>query len=215
MIQPNDVSLYSHISKSFLEKGKIFYNETIVFRLKNYGGRFPSREKQKEYYDYFETIIISIIFSYTSIETFVNICIPNNYKFTETKNGEEIINDKIDIEKRFSLRRKLLEIIREVLNTPDPSKEKWWSKLIELEDIRDEIIHTKQSKSEERYSKLLSPKIYHIIQVNQEIIRYYGEFISKNKKELLEEFPYDFGYDESIPGILTEKEWKNLQNLLS
>ena len=214
MVQPNDVSIYSNISSTFLKKGKKFFDETIIPRLSYYSGSYPTPEKQKEYFNYFETIIISLIFSYTSIESFVNICIPFNYRYNKRKEGEVITYDKTDIERNFNLREKLKTILRDILMTPDPSKEKWWSNFVKLENIRNEIIHTKQSKSEETYSKLLSQSIFEIIPVNIEIIKYYGKYISKNKEELLVDFPYGFGFDEFIPSLLTEKSYNEFMKIL-
>jgi hypothetical protein len=99
----------------------------------------------------------------------------------------------------------LKKIVSEILQTPEVSKEKWWSNFIKLEEIRNEIIHTKQSISESRYSQLLSKNIFDIIETHKEIINYYGCYIAKNKQDLLNEFPYEFGYDEFYPN-LTNKE---------
>ena len=217
MIKPNDVSLYSNISDTNLRKAQEFYKQTILPRHKQYYGTFPSVEKQKEYYDYFELIITSLIFAYTSLEAFANICIPDRYEYLIEKDGIKTIYSKQAIERRFSLRDKFKNILKSILNTSDPTQEKWWSKFIDLESIRDEIIHTKQTKSEDRYSQLLSKRIFEIIEVHKEIINYYGYYISENKKELLEEFPYNFGYDDFFPGLTDdkgyEKSYKVLHNI--
>ena len=89
----------------------------------------------------------------------------------------------------------------------DPSREDWWISFTELENLRNEIIHTKQSKSEERYAKLLSESIFNIVRNHKNIIKFYGEHISRYKTELLEEFPYEFDYDDVIPGLMTDKNY--------
>ncbi|MCD4677478.1 MAG: hypothetical protein K8S18_16015, partial [Desulfobacula sp.] len=153
MIQPNDVSLYSNISDTNLKTAQEFYHNTILPRFAHYHGSFPPIETQKEYYDYFELIITAIIFAYTSLEALANICIPNNFEYLIEKGGIKTIYSKEAIERKFSLREKFKKVLKSILNTPDPTKEKWWNQYIELENLRDEIVHTKQSKSEDRYSQ--------------------------------------------------------------
>ena len=214
LTQPNDISLYSNISKNNLQRAKEFYDENIYSSDNAYHKRFPIPEKEKEYYDYFELIITALLFAYTSLEAFANICIPYFYEYTTENNGVKNIYSKEAIEKRFTLRDKFKKIIKEILSTPDPTKTSWWDSFIKLEDIRNEIIHTKQSKSEERYSKLLDKQIFDLVSVHDEIIRYYGFYIDKNKKELLEEYPYDFGFDDLFPSLIDEYDYEKLYETL-
>ncbi len=209
MIEPNDVSLYSNISYTSLQKAKDFFNDTITPRYKNFSGSFPLVDQQSEYYDYFELIITALIFAYTSLEAFANICIPDRYEYLIESNGVKTIYSKTAIERKFTLREKFKTILRAILKTPDPTKEKWWNTFIDLEKLRDEIIHTKQSKSVERYSKLLSNKIFKIIEVHKQIIKFYGYHIAESKTELLEEFPYNYGYDDFFPGLTDEEGYES------
>jgi len=217
MIQPNDVSLYSNISESNLKKAQEFYNKTILIRHKIWYGSHPNVDKQTQYYIYFELIISSLIFAYTALEAFANICIPNNYEYLIEKNGIKTIYSKEAIERKYSLRDKFKLILKDIINTSDPTKEDWWYDFIRLEDLRNEIIHTKQSKSENRYSKLLCKDIFSIIENHKAIIKFYGKFIEMNKKELLEEYPYDFDYDDYLPGLMTsknfEKSYRSIYNI--
>jgi len=217
MIQPNDVSLYSNISESNLKKAQEFYDETILPRHKIWYGSHPDVNKQTQYYNYFELIISSLIFAYTALEAFANICIPDNYEYLIKKSGIKTIYSKEAIERKYSLRDKFKIILRDIINTSDPTKENWWNDFIKLEDLRDEIIHTKQSKSEDRYSKLLGKDIFSVIETHKSIIKFYGKFIEKNKKELLNKYPYGFDYDDFLPGLMTDKNYiksyKSLYNI--
>lgn len=214
LIQPNDVALYSNIADRCLKQAQEFYEKVILPRHEQWHGSFPSLEKQKEYYDYFEIIIQAVIFAYTALEAFANICIPNGWEYQTEANGIKTIYSKEAIERKFPLREKFKKIIRSILNTPDPSRENWWMSFTELENLRNEIIHTKQSKSEERYAKLLSQSIFDIVQNHKSIIQFYGEYISKYKTELLEEYPYEFNYDDIIPGLMTDKNyWKSYKSI--
>lgn len=207
MIKPNDVSLYSNISDTNLKRAREFYNDKILPRHKIWYGAFPSSEIQTEYYNYFELIISSLIFAYTALEAFANICIPNNYEFLIEKSGIKTIYSKEAIERKYALREKFKVILKNIMNTSDPTKEDWWNDFIKLEDLRNEIIHTKQSKSEERYSKLLQKDIFTLIESHKTIIKFYGKFIERNKNELLEEYPYNFDYDDFSPGLMTNKNY--------
>ncbi|WP_345951323.1 hypothetical protein ABDD95_07795 [Mucilaginibacter sp. PAMB04274] len=207
MLQPNDVAIYSSISDQNLNFALSFYNETILPRHKYYHGMFPHVEQQQEYFTYFQFIITSLIFAYTALEAFANICIPDNYSIEEEKQGIKTIYSKTGIERTFTLRDKFKRVLTEVLQTTEPSQEKWWSKFITLEKLRNEIIHTKQSSSDGRYSTLLSKNIFDMIKVHKTIISYYGHYINLNKPELLEEFPYQFGYDDVVAGLSDSPEF--------
>lgn len=214
LIQPNDVALYSNIADRCLNKALEFYEKVILPRYKQWHGSFPSLEIQKEYYDYFEIIIEAVIFAYTALEAFANICIPTGWEYQTDSNGVKTIYSKEAIERKFELREKFKKVIRPILNSPDPTKEKWWMPFIELEDLRNEIIHTKQSRSEERYAKLLSKSIFDIIRNHKNIIQFYGEHIFKYRTELLEEYPYELGYDDVIPGLMTDKNyWESYKSI--
>ncbi|WP_370176380.1 hypothetical protein [Leeuwenhoekiella palythoae] len=214
LIQPNDVALYSNISDRCLNQALEFYEKVILPRHKQWHGSFPSLEIQKEYYDYFEIIIEAVIFAYTALEAFANICIPSGWEYQTDSNGVKTIYSKEAIERKFALRDKFKKIIRPILSTSDPSLENWWMPFTELENLRNEIIHTKQSNSEKRYSKLLSRNIFDIVKNHKKVIHYYGEHISKYRTELLEEYPYEFGYNDIIPGLMTDKNyWKSYKSI--
>lgn len=208
LVQPNDVSLYSNIAEKNLNEARLFYDKHVAPRHEYYHGSFPSEKTQKEYFDYFELIIQAVIFSYTSLEAFANICIPPNYKYSIEKEGIKTIYSKEAIERKFSLREKFKNVLQEILITEDVTRSKWWATFIKLEDIRNEIIHSKPSKSENRYSKLLEKKIFDTVMIHRIIIEYYGSLITKNRTALLNEFPYDFGFDNVSPGMMNDKEYE-------
>lgn len=87
---------------------------------------------------------------------------------------------------------------------------------IELEDLRNEIIHSKSSKSESRYTKLFDTRIFEIVRNHKTVIEYYGKFIDSADKELRNLFPYGFGLDKIQFRNITEdsfdETWKDLTN---
>ena len=199
--QANDVAMYISISNKFLKISKAQLN-TIFKTNKNIKLIKLAREHETlKAYDYIENIITSIIFSYTAIETFANICIsylPDNFEY-ENKDKTQILGKKGPC-----LKVKLGIILKELLQTDNPKKTSWWNKFIELENIRNEIIHTKQVESQKRYSNYFDKNIFKTIKVNEDIIKFYGEYIDKNKKELLIEFPYGYGFDNTSYSFINE-----------
>lgn len=214
MIKPNDVALYSNISSTNLKTARQFYEDVISKDTQHRWSVFPSTKLQSQYYDYFELVITALIFSYTALEAFANICIPNHFEYLVEKDGVKTIYSKQAIERRFSLRDKFKTIIRSILNTPDPSQTNWWNDFINLENLRDEVIHTKQSRSEDRYSQLLTKRIFQTIEIHKEVIHFYGYFITEYKNELLDEFPYNLGYDDFYPGLTDEKGYESFMRRL-
>lgn len=194
---PNDVALYSSVSLKHLILAMEFHQAELIPRKKSgFGSKAITKPKLSEYYDYFETIITSVIFAYTAVEAFANICIPFNFTYDcldKEKNTVKL--NKSQIELKLSLDIKLKEILPEIIGCKSPNKETWWTNFKELEDLRNEIIHSKESKSENRYSKLLSAKIEAKILSHRQLIEYFGKAISQSKPELLDKFPNGFGQD--------------------
>jgi hypothetical protein len=215
--RPNDVALYSSIAESSLEKARRFHKEKLIPRITS--GFLPHTLRQnelKEYYDYFETIITSVVFAYSSIEAFVNMSIPHDYTLTRIeKSGEETILNKSEIEKQCSLKVKLKTILPNILSCDSPSQKKWWEIFTKLETLRNEIIHSKESKSEERYSKLLSAKIFRIVEIHKTVIEFFGQYIYESNSNLLDEYPNGFGYDTYKVKTMTEQNFQNSINVLN
>jgi hypothetical protein len=210
--RPNDVGLYSSICEKNLMSAKKFYDDTILIRHQYYTGNFPIPEQQREYFDYFELITTALIFAYSSIEAFINHFIPDNYTYTKP-NGTKVV-DKKHIERYFSLTDKLKTIFTDIYCTPDPEQEAWWQSLADLQQMRDQTIHTKQDYSQTRYSKLLGRDIFDTIQIYKVIISYYGKYILKKDKNLINDYPYNFGFDQVYPALMTDRTYKDIYNSL-
>ena len=211
MERPNDVSLYASICERNLTRAKLFYDATFPDRQQYQIGNFPDPDIQRDYVDYFENITTAALFSYTAIEAFTNSFIPDGYQIVKPSGK---IVDKAKIERTFPLVDKLKEVMRDVYATPDPEQEAWWQCLSELQEIRDQTIHTKQHLSKDRYSKLLSQGIFEIITVYEAIIRFYGGYILAKDRYLINEFPYGFGYDDVYPSLMSDRTYKDIYNSL-
>lgn len=210
MTKPNDIAVYSSISAKMLNESRSFYDANLKAKKVNPLLFIDKKSSNADFYNYFEKIIVSIILSYTSIETFANICIPIDYQYYDPK--KDITYDAKNIERYFRLKEKLKICLPEILGTPVVTEETWWNKLVKLENIRNEIIHSKPSKSEDRYSKIIQERIFEIVSVNEEVFRYFGNYIKLNKPELLDQFPFEFGYDEFSEKYISKENINKMMN---
>ncbi|HEY4537101.1 MAG TPA: hypothetical protein VIG45_01450, partial [Erysipelothrix sp.] len=114
----------------------------------------------------------AIIFSYTSIETFVNLSIPESYNYNSKKNKEGIteIYDKNGIERWLPLAVKLKNILVDIYNTPEIQKQSFWQDFLTLEKYRDQIIHQKSSDRTILYENYFQKDIYKNIKVSTKIV---------------------------------------------
>lgn len=217
MDKPNDIALYSNIASTQIDEAEMYYTEYIFPYGKKRSLRTVSVDEQKAFYNYFEKAIVSVTQAYTSLEAMANIFIPENYEVKKKEKNEIVkIWNKSAIELTYSLRDKFKDILRDVLKTSDPTQEKWWPTFIELEDLRNEIIHSKSSKSEDRYTKLLDTRIFRIVRNHKTVIEFYGKHIDSADKGLRNLFPYGFGMDTVLHRNISEstydETWKDLTN---
>ncbi|MBL0236602.1 MAG: hypothetical protein IPQ02_08350 [Saprospiraceae bacterium] len=213
--QPNDISIYGSIAKKESEIAKAFYDLKIKPFISSFNPQHFANNKfeGEEYYNYFETIIKAIIFSYTSIEAFSNILLEEGYEYHDE--DKDIKYGKRYIESNFKLRDKLKLCLTDILKSTNPTNESWWQDFILLEQIRNEVIHSKPSLSEARYSVLLDDKIFRYIDTYKMVLNFYGQFIVKNKPDFLDDFPLGFGYDEFSEKYTTGKEIRQLLEFLN
>lgn len=206
--EPNDASLYSNIALSELNKSRLFFNNYFQPYIRSKGSMIPYlHENLSDYFDYLESVIKVIIFSFTTLEAFSNICIPDRHNFLDEKR-KPISREKI---LRYnSLEFKFEYILKEVLKTPNPREELWWPKFSYLKTTRDEIIHSKTLDSNSRYAKYITENIFEAIQCHTEIINYYGLFIEKNYSHLPDEFPFDLGYDKFYLKWVSDEEYNKI-----
>lgn len=211
MVRPNDISLYSNIAEKSLEKAINFYDGVIMPRFKHaHYGTFPSQEVQTEYYGYFELITTALIFAFTALEAFANSVIPNDIKL-EKADGS--VHTKTNIE-WYSMEEKLTVISEHILSAPAPQEQNWWARLKALQKIRNQSIHTIQSDSRVRYSRLLGKDIFKVIGVHKEVITFYGNFIAKNAPDMINSYPYGFGQDQVIPSTMSDRTYRDMYNEL-
>jgi len=145
----------SHISYLKAKDFFKFFSETDINKL-------DLRQEEKDLFNGFEYYMASIIFAYTSLESFANEMILEDYKFESLRHDKKCaeLYNKEQIERNISLKTKLGEIIPEITGIELPKDEILWNKFVEMEKIRDGIIHMKSSdrKGLNRNTKEISYK---------------------------------------------------------
>ncbi len=133
----------------FLSLAQKFHSEVAEMELKEFFDKHPQPQgtypdDHKNLFNFFEFMIGQIIFSYTAIETFSNIMIPKDYKFSVNqvypKSSKEW--DKDETERNLKLSQKLNLVLPKVLSVDKPDAD-IWDNFIELEKIRHRLIHLK------------------------------------------------------------------------
>lgn len=210
--RPSDVALFSSICDKNLDLARNFHQNTIMFRHQYHTGSIPRDQEQREYFDYFELITTALIFAYSTIEAFTNYYIPEDYTHYHPKRKKDF--DKEAIERKYSLYDKLVYVYTDCYQTPNPEDQSWWPKFEILQELRHQSIHTKQSKSEVRYSQLLERNIFETIGVYRQVVTFYGHFIKQKDRYLINEFPYGFGFDEIYPKLISDEIYRKIYNEL-
>lgn len=181
---PNNVALLLNVSKKELEISKELYNGFISKSFSPKKEPSVNENDLSKVYDYLEHIQTSIIFAYSAVESFANTAIPYDFEFrkTNTKGVLEVWN-KGNIESHFKTSEKLKALLPKILNIEEPTRSSFWNKFTELEKLRNDIIHPKQS-SENRINgskKFLIDNIFSIIYSAYELIEYFCNADTKHE----------------------------------
>jgi hypothetical protein len=204
---PNNVGMLLSISQRNKKMAKELYEEKINPKKVNHSYIDTQKDKKKFLQeqsvisaDYIELIQVSIVFAYTAIESFVNLSIPENYKYeVKVKNkGITEIYDKTAIERLVSLGDKLSKILTDIYKTPKIENQKFWSNLKSLEKHRHNIIHQKSIDRTEFYKEYFKEQIFKQIESAQTVLQFFYDVHSKeNKTNPL--WPWSIGKEKAFP----------------
>jgi|TARA_R110002050_G_scaffold11210_1_gene38118 hypothetical protein len=177
---PNNVAILLSISSKSYKEAKALFNDYFKDDNKIFEDDVPIRSTK--FIDYIESIQTSIVFSYTALETFINLSIPEDYIF-ENKNNRGIIENynKEAIERWLDLKNKL-NILREVYKTNKLENQKWWSYFILLEQYRNSIIHQKSIKSTGFYKEYFKNNIFEVCTITEKILKFFYEAHESNNQ---------------------------------
>lgn len=201
MNEPNDITLYSNIAVKELSQARAQFAQ-IKLTTSSLG--ITSVYNHAIFFDYYESVIKAVLTAFSTVEAFSNIFLPDNCQFEWRK---EIL-DRNGVERRVPTDVKLRDIFKEAYDTPDFQSTTWWQNFIELKALRDEVIHAKPSTSEERYSKLLSERVFGWIECHKDLIQFFASYIAVNDRWLLIELPYGFGKDNLCPAFMSNTEYR-------
>lgn len=102
---------------------------------------------ESKLFDFFESIVASVICAYTALETFANESIPEGFEHVAQRADKRCTEtyDKAQVERHVTLDVKLDTILPKIFSAPSPKGEKAWQNYIWLKRLRDRLIHLKSS----------------------------------------------------------------------
>lgn len=181
-ITPNSVTLFYNKSWKEYQQAIKIYNEILNPNLNDKITYDVPADDLPKLYDYLEHVQASIITIYSAIEALCNVAIPA--KFTLTKKNSRGVTelwDKSHIERWISTEEKIGSIVPDILGIESPKKLPLWEHYKNLKDIRDDIIHQKQSVSNPNEIEstflfiLVHENIFRTIMAGFELIQYFCE----------------------------------------
>ena len=150
-------------------------------------------------FDVFEAKIMNIVFSFTALESFANISIPDNFKFMhiDRKGGPAIPFDKEMIERNLSLDVKLDKILPTIFKVKTPKGTALWQKYKTLKKLRDRLIHLKSQdtksggpESKTIWGELMKYRDYNFANDAHQLIGHY--FVKTHKPRWFRLYPYPY-----------------------
>lgn len=181
---PNNIALLLSTSKKTLMTAKGIYdsyliNKDIEINLKKLSGdkKTAMNEISSKVCDYLEFIQTAIVFSYTALEAFANLSIPDDYKYVTPKNSRGISEtyDKKAIERWLTLKTKIKNVLVAIYNTPKAENQPWWGHFSNLEKYRNDIIHQKTIDSTKFYKTYFKSSIFSVCRSPIEVIQFFHD----------------------------------------
>jgi hypothetical protein len=189
---PNNISISLSLMKKSLKTARKIFNKLVV---SSSGNKINITEELKpDFYDFFEQIQTSIIFSYIAIEGFSNAVIPDDFQFEKfNEKGIKETWNKENIERWMSTSEKVGNILPSILMTSDIKIERFWTNFKELEKLRNDIVHQKTIKKGtkldvELFHQMLNPNVIDKITSSIKVIEFFYKIDSAHPY-----FPLGFG----------------------
>ena len=115
-----------------------------------------SEEIVHDFYDYFSSTCGSIIFLFTSLESFMNSLIKDTHVYKKEQNNRTEIYSKKQIEQHINFDDKIKKVIPQLTGIDFLSSHPIVKQNIDnLKEFRDSIIHTKSNKDEFTYDHIV------------------------------------------------------------
>lgn len=175
---PNNIAILLSVSNKSQNEAKRLLKE-IKTRHNIENSLDDIKESSKIICDFIEQIQTSIVFTYTTIEAFVNLSIPEEYEYFEIKKEAGVHYEKrfkgSSIERLLPLKTKIKEILPDIYETDPIEKEKFFANFDRLEKLRNKIIHQKSIEHTELYKEYFRDSIFTVCNVSNDLITFFYE----------------------------------------
>ncbi|MEY1087239.1 hypothetical protein AB7160_00070 [Morganella morganii] len=163
-----------HIVNNALEKSRAL-RKSIIKKIGKEKSKSFFESDVGEIFDYLEEAQKIIVFSYKAIEAMCNSAIPDNYTYKKNSNKKGVLEvyDKLGIERWVSTTEKVSKILPEIYDCDSPEKNKFWGHFKKMEELRNDIIHSKSSSTSKVLAELLSSDIDKYVKSCEEILRFF------------------------------------------
>lgn len=180
---PNNIALLMSVSNKATIEAKVLLNE-----IKKENEIISNVDKVKLstelICDYIEKIQTAIVFTYTTLEAFVNLSIPEDYKFSKIIKEAGVVYEKRytrdSIERLIPLKEKLTMVLPDIYDTDHIEKESFFGRFSNLEELRNKIIHQKSIEHTELYNDYFKESIFDLCKVSEDIIDFFYENCKKD-----------------------------------
>lgn len=174
--RPNEISLSMYITNSSLKKSQAL-RKSILQKIGKDKSKNFFEDDVVEIYDYLEEVQKVIVFSYKAIEAMCNSAIPDDYVYKKSsyKNGVVEVYNKLGIERWVSTTDKVSKILPDIYRCDSPAKKSFWGNFKKLEELRNEIIHSKSSSTSQVLSELLSSDIDKYVKSCEALLKFFFE----------------------------------------
>lgn len=204
---PNNIAMLLSINKRYSDLAKGLFDQKInpkkvthllLQDVEDKKGYLQNRSIDVA--NYIELIQVSIVFGYTAIEAFINLSIPDDYKYeVKIKNkGISEVYDKTAIERWISLDDKVVHVLTSIYKTAKVESQSFWSNFKTLEKFRHDIIHQKSISRTDFYKDYFNEKIFNVIRCPEQVLQFFFDAHAKeNRTNPL--WPWSIGKEKVFP----------------
>ena len=165
---PNDIKLVSASTTVHIEKREVCFSvpshAALCLNMAHHAFRraqelwtpdiiesttsgFRVEDELPRLYDFFEQMILNVVFSFTAVEAFSNSIIPEDFVFTRVRDDKKCEESytKEQIERHLSLDVKISEVLPKIIGKACARGSSIWTEYVLLRDRRNRITHVKSA----------------------------------------------------------------------
>jgi hypothetical protein len=141
---PSAVALALSIAAKSAVKAREERAKLLTAVIPSPAGKTTLISSTRELFDYFEHCFVTTTFAYQAVEAFCNFKIGYGYvaplQIPRGKGTQEMPREELE---RLALREKLASVLPMLLSRTSPKGTLVWQRFVELEDVRDSLVHLK------------------------------------------------------------------------